>query len=30
MLREEIPVIITENDRDFTNVEGITPINHLT
>lgn len=27
MLREDIPVILTENDRDFTNVEGITPIN---
>ncbi len=27
MLREDIPVILTENDKDFSGVEGITPIN---
>jgi hypothetical protein len=27
MLREEISVIVTENDRDFLNIKGITPIN---
>jgi predicted nucleic acid-binding protein len=27
MLREDIPVILTENDKDFSSIEGITPIN---
>ncbi|MFN6017548.1 MAG: type II toxin-antitoxin system VapC family toxin [Verrucomicrobiota bacterium] len=27
MLREKIPVIVTENDNDFLNIKGITPIN---
>ena len=27
MLRENIPFILTENDRDFTDLKGITPIN---
>lgn len=27
MLREDIPVILTENDRDFSSIDGITPIN---
>ncbi len=27
MLREEIPVILTENDKDFTDIKGITAVN---
>lgn len=27
MLREDIPVILTENESDFKSMEGITPIN---
>lgn len=27
MLRENIPLILTENDKDFSNIQGITPIN---
>jgi len=27
MLRENIPVILTENDKDFSNIEGIIAIN---
>lgn len=27
MLREAIPVILTENVGDFTAIEGITPLN---
>ena len=27
MLREKIPIILTENDKDFSSIEGITPIN---
>lgn len=27
MLREDIPVILTENDKDFSSIKGITPIN---
>jgi len=27
MLREEIPIILTENDKDFATINGITPIN---
>jgi predicted nucleic acid-binding protein len=27
MLREGIPFILTENDQDFVNIDGITPIN---
>ncbi|MEO8614786.1 MAG: PIN domain-containing protein [Luteolibacter sp.] len=27
MFREDIPVILTENDKDFSSIEGITPIN---
>ncbi len=27
MLRESIPVILTENDKDFSGIEGITPVN---
>ena len=27
MFREKIPVIVTENDNDFLNIKGITPIN---
>ena len=27
MLREGIPVILTENDKDFSTIEGITPVN---
>jgi predicted nucleic acid-binding protein len=27
MLREDIPVILTENDKDFSSIAGISPIN---
>jgi predicted nucleic acid-binding protein len=27
MIREDIPVILTENNKDFSGIEGITPIN---
>jgi predicted nucleic acid-binding protein len=27
MLRDNIPVILTENDKDFINMDGITPVN---
>ncbi len=27
MIRENIPVILTENDKDFSTIKGITPIN---
>ncbi len=27
MIRERIPVILTENTKDFSNIEGITPLN---
>ncbi len=27
MLREDIPVVLTENTRDFSAIEGITPLN---
>ena len=27
MLREGIPVILTENDGDFAGIKGITPLN---
>jgi predicted nucleic acid-binding protein len=27
MLREGIPVILSENAKDFSGIEGITPVN---
>ena len=27
MIRESIPLILTENGKDFTGIEGITPVN---
>ena len=27
MIREGIPIILTENDSDFAGIEGVTPIN---
>ncbi len=30
MLREGIPIIVTENDKDFSGIEGITPLNPFT
>lgn len=27
MIREDIPVVLTENDKDFNGIEGITPFN---
>jgi uncharacterized protein YbaR (Trm112 family) len=29
MLREEIPVILTENAKNFTGIDGIRPINRF-
>jgi predicted nucleic acid-binding protein len=29
MLREGIPVILSENAKDFSGIEGITPVNHF-
>ena len=30
MLRENIPMILTENDKNFSGIDGITPINPFT